>query len=691
MREAPRGGAQSPYAATTLWQRPGAAADWVGRPVLGLMVNGAQGDDDEAHGGHFAIVTGRVQADGGIGDWLVDNFYSLDVESEKGIIAAPVPLDNYLADLNSGQGWYRPSTMLVAVLQDERAAVLVQSALNRVFNQFYRHQLVYYHPNQNCASISVDTLRALGWEVPARGPSSRVLAWVAYPFIAVRDRSIGKAKLAFDYLRTDQTRLMPAAALEQAFASLWAMAQGTPSARTASSGRCWRRTFRRWLSLRFPQFPSSRAFGDAPAVSTWEYRTRVPERSGAGADRAGAAAPVPAGVARRRPAAGALDAGRLGDAGLVRALGRRRAAAAVALVAASPPSTEAAEYTRRMIVLGIESSCDETGVALVQARGGEVPTLLAQALHSQVDMHRAYGGVVPELASRDHIRRVLPLTRQVLAEAGTRAGGGRCRRLHARSGAGRRAARRRGRRLRARRRARQAGARRAPPRGPSAVAVSLGRSAALPVHRAARFGRAHAADARRRRGALHPARRDHRRRGGRGLRQDGQDDGPALSRRAGAGAAGGVRRRRGVRPAAAAAAQRQPRLLVLRPEDGGDDGSCASSAATCANRTRRTWPRRRRRRSSTCWCTSRWPRSTPAASTGWSSPAAWAPTSICASASTRGAPRAARGVHYPELALCTDNGAMIALAAAMRLQRGLADCSRDYSFDVLPRWPLAPA
>jgi N6-L-threonylcarbamoyladenine synthase len=46
-------------------------------------------------------------------------------------------------------------------------------------------------------------------------------------------------------------------------------------------------------------------------------------------------------------------------------------------------------------------------------------------------------------------------------------------------------------------------------------------------------------------------------------------------------------------------------------------------------------------------------------------------------------------VHYPELALCTDNGAMIALAAAMRLQRGVADVSRDYSFDVLPRWPLA--
>lgn len=71
-----------------------------------------------------------------------------------------------------------------------------------------------------------------------------------------------------------------------------------------------------------------------------------------------------------------------------------------------------------MRVLGIESSCDETGVALVDASGDGVPMLLAHALHSQISMHQAYGGVVPELASRDHIRRVLPLTREVLAGAG---------------------------------------------------------------------------------------------------------------------------------------------------------------------------------------------------------------------------------------------------------------------------------
>ena len=71
-----------------------------------------------------------------------------------------------------------------------------------------------------------------------------------------------------------------------------------------------------------------------------------------------------------------------------------------------------------MIFLGIESSCDETGVALVEAQAEGAPRLLAQALYSQIDMHKAYGGVVPELASRDHIQRVLPLTREVLADAG---------------------------------------------------------------------------------------------------------------------------------------------------------------------------------------------------------------------------------------------------------------------------------
>ncbi|MEY4506918.1 MAG: tRNA N6-adenosine threonylcarbamoyltransferase [Pseudomonadota bacterium] len=71
-----------------------------------------------------------------------------------------------------------------------------------------------------------------------------------------------------------------------------------------------------------------------------------------------------------------------------------------------------------MLILGIESSCDETGVALVDASGTATPRLLGHALHSQIEMHQAFGGVVPELASRDHIRRVLPLTDEVMQQAG---------------------------------------------------------------------------------------------------------------------------------------------------------------------------------------------------------------------------------------------------------------------------------
>ncbi|MFY9262005.1 MAG: tRNA (adenosine(37)-N6)-threonylcarbamoyltransferase complex transferase subunit TsaD [Gallionella sp.] len=66
-----------------------------------------------------------------------------------------------------------------------------------------------------------------------------------------------------------------------------------------------------------------------------------------------------------------------------------------------------------LITLGIESSCDETGIALYHSERG----LLAHALHSQIAMHNEYGGVVPELASRDHVKHVVPLVRQVLQEA----------------------------------------------------------------------------------------------------------------------------------------------------------------------------------------------------------------------------------------------------------------------------------
>ncbi len=69
-----------------------------------------------------------------------------------------------------------------------------------------------------------------------------------------------------------------------------------------------------------------------------------------------------------------------------------------------------------MQVLGIETSCDETGAAVYDTEAG----LLAEALHSQIDLHAVYGGVVPEIAARDHLRRLLPMVRTVLREAGTK-------------------------------------------------------------------------------------------------------------------------------------------------------------------------------------------------------------------------------------------------------------------------------
>ncbi len=77
-------------------------------------------------------------------------------------------------------------------------------------------------------------------------------------------------------------------------------------------------------------------------------------------------------------------------------------------------------YSRvgNMLILGLETSCDETGVALYDTRRG----LLAHALFSQIDLHVEYGGVVPELASRDHVRKALPLIEEVLKEAGCAAG-----------------------------------------------------------------------------------------------------------------------------------------------------------------------------------------------------------------------------------------------------------------------------
>lgn len=340
-----------------------------------------------------------------------------------------------------------------------------------------------------------------------------------------------------------------------------------------------------------------------------------------------------------------------------------------------------------MKVLGVESSCDETGVALVEAGPTGVPMLLAHALHSQIAMHQAYGGVVPELASRDHIRRVLPLTEQVLHEAGaslaevdvvafTR-GPGLAGALLVGAGVACALAAALGKPV--------LGVHHLeghllspflasdPPEFPFvALLVSGGHTQLMRVDDVGRYellgesiddaaGEAFDKSAK--------------------LLGLGYPGGPALSRLAEAG-----------RPDAYAlprpllhsgdldfsfaglktAVMTQLRKLGDAPTDTQRADMAASTQAAIVEVLLK--------KSLAALKQTGLKRLVVAGGVGANSRLRAQLDAECAKRQVR--------VHYPELALCTDNGAMIALAAAMRLQRG-AVAGRDYGFDVRPRWPLA--
>ncbi len=343
-------------------------------------------------------------------------------------------------------------------------------------------------------------------------------------------------------------------------------------------------------------------------------------------------------------------------------------------------------YTGRMIVLGIESSCDETGVALVETRAAGVPALLAHALHSQVEMHQAYGGVVPELASRDHIRRVLPLAQQVLDEAGRTVGEVDVV---------------------------------AYTRGPglagallvgAGVACALGAALGKPVlgvhhlegHLLSPFLSADppafpfiallvsgghtqlmevdgVGDYRLLGETIDDAAGEAFDKSAK-LMGLGYPGGPALSRLAQQGDA---------------QAFKLPRPLLHSGDLDFSFAGLKTAVLTQANKLGAELEARK---------------ADLAASTEAAIVEVLVKKSLAALQQTGlkrivvaggvGANRrlrqqldaacAARGVrvHYPELALCTDNGAMIALAAAMRMQAGVQAPTRTYAFDVKPRWPL---
>jgi hypothetical protein len=169
--------------------------------------------------------------------------------------------------------------MLVAVLADDAAASHVQGALNRVYAQFWRHQLPYRHSMMNCTGISVDALRALGWNVPANDAraSAHALAWLAVPWTLAKERSVSQARIAYEYLTQDRTRLFPAVAFESIGAELLRIAQEGAGADASDVERLLARDLEALVFVRVPQLPSSRAFGSWPVVSAAEYHGKVPK------------------------------------------------------------------------------------------------------------------------------------------------------------------------------------------------------------------------------------------------------------------------------------------------------------------------------------------------------------------------------------------------------------------------------
>lgn len=276
--KAEQGGAKSSYATRVLWQRT-PVQDWSGKTIVGLMLNGAQGDDDEAHGGHFGVVTGNY-TDGSMHHWLVNNFYGINSISEKGILAGVTPMDKYLMDLNNGQSFYRPSYMLVAVLKSDRVARAYQSEMNGVFERFYKHDFEYDHAKANCSGITSDGFRKLGWNIPAQGNPDQIKAIPAYAYVSATEGSLKAGRKIYDYLTEEATRLYPAAAFDAMGNDLLALAKGEARRTLTDFEKQLGSDVEALVFVRIPQVPSSRAYGLAPVASFSEYLNQAPKDRG---------------------------------------------------------------------------------------------------------------------------------------------------------------------------------------------------------------------------------------------------------------------------------------------------------------------------------------------------------------------------------------------------------------------------
>jgi hypothetical protein len=269
-------GAASAFPARLLFDGQQDSTSWAGKPVLAMVLSGAQGDDDGARAGHLGVATGVFGPRGEWSDWLVENFYPHQVSSAKNIISASVPIDNYLLDVNSGQLFFRPAYMLVAVLRRPDAAHEISNALHRSLLDYYCRRFEFDRAARNSTAMSIDPVRELGWRIPAAGPTSRVVGLLGAPLATVFRLSFSEGREFFHMMSNETTRLLPRVAFEVAGHDLLYLVQARP--REAGLTRLERmlvNDVEAVLFVRLPQIPSTRRYGTYPPRALLQYGARA--------------------------------------------------------------------------------------------------------------------------------------------------------------------------------------------------------------------------------------------------------------------------------------------------------------------------------------------------------------------------------------------------------------------------------
>lgn len=267
----------SAFPARLLFESPiEASGSWAGKPAIALVLSGAQGDDIGAGAGHLGIAAGYFGPQGEWSDWLVENFYPHKVSTVKAIISASVPMDNYLLDLNSGQLYFRPGYMLVAVLRRPDVAHRIQESLHRTMLDHYCRRIEYDAAVRNSTAMSIDPIRELGWRIPAAGPTSRVAGLLGAPLAAGTQSSLSVGRDFMRGMSTETTRLLPRVAFEVAGHDLLYLVQSRPPASELTRfEQLLVEDVEAIVFVRLPQIPSTRRSGTYPVRSLLQYGARV--------------------------------------------------------------------------------------------------------------------------------------------------------------------------------------------------------------------------------------------------------------------------------------------------------------------------------------------------------------------------------------------------------------------------------